>query len=157
MTSGCYCEAKFTSQSSIDSYSPLIFAFVLPKSFKISVYYSGALVGMGMLFEIPKLLSLPYCIEVVTPFPVVSIVDVAEFVMVGFDVFFTSVDAVSEVGWVFVLFASVDAVSSICIFVGSASDLSLFCMLEGKGQPDSGTIIAMITAAFENAFVLFIM
>ena len=122
MTSGCYCEAKFTSQSSIDSYSPLIFAFVLPKSFKISVYYSGALVGMGMLFEIPKLLSLPYCIEGVTPFPVVSIVDVAEFGTVGFELLFRSVDAVPEVGWVFVLFASVDPASSLSVFVGSESD-----------------------------------
>ena len=112
MTSGCYCEAKFASQSSIDSYSPLIFAFVLPKSFKISVYGPFYLGVMGMLFEIPKLLSLPYCIEVVTPFPVVSIVDVAEFVMVGFDVFFTSVDAVPEVGC-FTSFASVAAVSSV--------------------------------------------
>ena len=29
MTSGCYCEAKFASQSSIDSYRPLIFAGML--------------------------------------------------------------------------------------------------------------------------------
>ena len=77
---------------------------------------------MGMLFEIPKLLSLRYCTEGVTPFPVVSIVDVAEFGTVGFELLFRSVDAVPEVGWVFVLFASVDPASSLSVFVGSESD-----------------------------------
>ena len=77
--------------------------------------------GVGMLFGIPKLLSLINCIVGVTPFPVVSIVDVPGFVSVASDLLFAAFAAMPGVGWVFVLFASVDPASSLSFFDGSVS------------------------------------